>query len=198
MQSDRQPRCRSHECRESRWLLHDEFAGETTKQPGVHQKVAKCSVRLRQLELVDGVSGIREDATRHIGPGSEVFELLKRKCSEAGNVVLVGNAVHLDVDEERRPWFRFSRLGAVSAVVVVEVVKVVDHAVHHRCQILFQFDLALGVFFEHARTGALEVLGLRCYEAAVDGVLFAVAEDGEVRELAFLEVAVSSQRLLVI
>jgi hypothetical protein len=32
----------------------------------------------------------------------------------------------------------------------------------------------------------------------VDGVLFAVAEDGEVRELAFLEVAVSSQRLLVI
>jgi hypothetical protein len=180
VKSERQPRCRGHECHEALWLLDDDCSGETTKQPGIHQKVAQRCVRLRQLELVDRMSGIREDAARHIGPRSESFELLKRQRSETGNVILVGDAVHLDVDGQRRPWFRFSWPGAVSAVVVVEVVEVIDHAVHHRCEIFHQLDLTFGAFFEHSRTGALEVLGLRCYEAAVDVVLFAVAENGEV------------------
>lgn len=81
-----------------------------------------------------------------------------------------------------RPWFCFGRLGAVNAVVVVEMVEVVDRVVDHGCQIFLQLDLALGAFFEHSRTGALEVFRLRCYETAVDAVPFAVTENGEVRE----------------
>ena len=61
-----------------------------------------------------------------------------------------------------------------------EFVEVVDHAIEHTRQVFLQLDLALSAFFEHLSTGALEVLGLRCYEAAVDVVLFAVAENFKV------------------
>jgi len=172
------------------WLLYDELSGKTTKQPSIHQKVAQCRVGLWQLKFVDRVSGVFEDSATRIRPRNETFELLERQSPETGNVVLVGDAVHLDVVPQRTPRYWFSWLGAVLAVVVVEVIEVVNHAVDHAVHILLQLDLAFGAFFEHPRTGALEVLGLRCYEAAVDAVLFAVAKNGEVREPTVFEKAI--------
>ena len=102
-------------------MLHDELAGEITKKPSIHQEIAQRGVSLRQLELIDCVSSVFEQSVSRTRRMDEGFELRERQRPEAEDIVLVGDAVHLNMVPQRTPWGWFSRLGAVTAVVVVNL-----------------------------------------------------------------------------
>lgn len=113
---------------------------------------------------------------------------------ESRDVVFVSDAVHLDMS------LRYVQVEGVSVVsnakvVVVGIVEVVYHAINRLRKIIVQFDLALDALLEHPIASALEILGLRCDEAATNIVLLLVANNGEIGML-LVDVAAQSQSVV--